>query len=196
MNVYDFDGTLYKGESCLHFALYCIIRKPKILIFLPDIFKFYKKHKNNQIKIEELDELFKKLLDTFSKEEQEFTNMVQSFWKKHEKNLNWELIKQIKENDIIISASPSFLLKASPIKDKNIFCSEIDLENKKILFFCYGENKKTFFKEKFKEKKIKKFYTDSYSDMPLMELAEETYLVKNGNGIGTRIFLKEDEICK
>ncbi len=123
---------------------------------------------------------------------------MQTFWRKHEKNLNWPLIDTMKEKDVILSAGPDFLLKSSPLKDKNIFCSEIDLKNKKILFFCYGENKRIKFKEKYKEERIEKFYTDSYSDLPLMNLAQEVYLVEHGVGLGKKINQKEkeEERCK
>ncbi len=151
MNVYDFDGTLYRGESCLHFAFYCIIRKPKILLFLPEILRLYKDHKNNELNIEKANEVFKKILNTISTNEKELNEFIKSFWKKYDRKLNYDLIEKIKQKDIIISAGPDFLLKQSPIKDKNIFCSQIDLKKKKILFFCYGENKRKKFKEIFKE---------------------------------------------
>ena len=31
MNVYDFDGTIYDGDSSIDFYLFCIKRKPSIL---------------------------------------------------------------------------------------------------------------------------------------------------------------------
>ncbi len=196
MNVYDFDGTLYKGESCLHFAIYCILRKPQVLKFFPEILNLYKQHKNNILNIEEANELFKRIFNTLSSTEEEFSNLINKFWKKHEKNLNHELVNKMKKNDVIISAGPDFLLKKSPIKNKNIICSEIDIRNKKVLFFCYGENKRKKFKEKYKNKKIDKFYTDSYSDMPLMDLAEEVYLVKKGKGLGIKVLKERGYLCK
>ncbi len=198
LNVYDFDGTLYKGESSLHFACFCLLRKPKILLFFPKILSLYKKHKKNELCLEEANLLFKKLLEQTIVDDYELEKLLQTFWRKHEKNLNWPLIDTMKEKDVILSAGPDFLLKSSPLKDKNIFCSEIDLKNKKILFFCYGENKRIKFKEKYKEERIEKFYTDSYSDLPLMNLAQEVYLVEHGVGLGKKINQKEkeEERCK
>lgn len=193
MNVYDFDGTLYKGESCLHFAIFCIIRKPKVLLFIPQILTLYKKHKNNKLDMNEANKLIKKIFETISTTEKEFYKIINDFWVKHEKKLNFELINQMEENDLILSAGPNILLEASPIKHKNILCSKVDLKKKKLLFFCYGENKRKLFKKKFKNKTINKFYTDSYSDMPLMELAKEVYLVKKGKGLGKKINFKKGE---
>lgn len=193
MNVYDFDGTLYKGESSLHFARFCLFKKPRVILFFPKILSLYKKHKKNELCLEEANQLFKEILDAIAVEEEEIETLLRIFWKKHEKNLNWSLIQTMKENDVILSAGPDFLLKSSPLKGKNIFCSEIDLKNKKILFFCYGENKRIKFKEKYEKEKIEKFYTDSYSDLPLMTLAHEVYLVKKGIGLGEKINIKEKE---
>ena len=59
-------------------------------------------------------------------------------------------------------------------------------------------NKRIKFKEKYKEERIEKFYTDSYSDLPLMNLAQEVYLVEHGVGLGKKINQKEkeEERCK
>lgn len=35
MNVYDFDGTIYNGDSTIDFFLYALKRKPSILLHIP-----------------------------------------------------------------------------------------------------------------------------------------------------------------
>ena len=35
IDVYDFDGTIYDGDSTVDFWLYCLRRKPSLLRFLP-----------------------------------------------------------------------------------------------------------------------------------------------------------------
>ena len=35
MNVYDFDGTIYDGDSSIDFFLYALKKKPSIIRFLP-----------------------------------------------------------------------------------------------------------------------------------------------------------------
>ena len=35
MNVYDFDGTIYRGDSSVDFFLFCLIRFPWLLLVLP-----------------------------------------------------------------------------------------------------------------------------------------------------------------
>ena len=39
MNVYDFDNTLYKGESSYDFFFFCLKRKPKMIKYIPVVLK-------------------------------------------------------------------------------------------------------------------------------------------------------------
>ena len=35
MNVYDFDKTIYDGDSTVEFYFYCVLKKPVILLCIP-----------------------------------------------------------------------------------------------------------------------------------------------------------------
>ena len=37
MNVYDFDETIYDGDSTVDFVKYSIIHQPKVLMYFPKI---------------------------------------------------------------------------------------------------------------------------------------------------------------
>ena len=39
MNVYDFDNTIYKGESAIDFFVYFMKRDPKLLLYVPKVIK-------------------------------------------------------------------------------------------------------------------------------------------------------------
>lgn len=45
---------------------------------------------------------------------------------------------------------------------------------------CYGKEKVFRFKEHYPTENIESFFSDSYSDRPLKELADKAYLVKRG----------------
>lgn len=36
MNAYDFDNTIYKGDSTLDFYFFCVKQTPKIVKYLPE----------------------------------------------------------------------------------------------------------------------------------------------------------------
>ena len=85
-----------------------------------------------------------------------------------------------KNDDIIISASPEFLLKPlEKILHVNIIASIVDKKNGKFISEnCYGQEKVKRYNE-FTKNKINNFYSDSYSDKPMMMEAENSYIVKN-----------------
>ena len=89
---------------------------------------------------------------------------------------------QIKKNDVILTCSPSFLIKEieNDLNTKNIVATEIDIDEGKIHFLNFGKNKVKIFQEKFPKKKIQTVYTDSYNDKALMDVAKNVYLVKKG----------------
>ena len=61
---------------------------------------------------------------------------------------------------------------------KNFVGSEVDLEKRKLISFCYRENKVKAFKEKYPNAEIDNFYTDSLNDQPMIDLAKNAFLVK------------------
>ena len=106
---------------------------------------------------------------------------VLDFWEQNEKNIKkWYL--DMKENtDVIISASPEFLL--APIcKKLGVECMMATrVDNRTGLFSgenCHGKEKVTRFYEKYPEGEIDKFYSDMYCDEPLALLSKEAFIVK------------------
>jgi hypothetical protein len=45
MNVYDFDNTIYDGESALDFFWFCLKKKPTLLKVLPKVIRDIAKYK-------------------------------------------------------------------------------------------------------------------------------------------------------
>ena len=89
--------------------------------------------------------------------------------------------KNHQENDMVISASPEFLIGrfCEAVGVKDYIASEVDIETGKLLSAnCYGEEKVRRLEEDYGEVHIHQFYSDSLSDTPLATMAEEAYLVK------------------
>ena len=82
--------------------------------------------------------------------------------------------------DIIISASPEFLLK--PICDKlGVTMLATKVDNKTGLFDgenCHGQEKVRRLHEIYPGAEIDEFYSDLYCDTPLARLAKKAYIVK------------------
>ena len=81
--------------------------------------------------------------------------------------------------DVIVSACPEIILEeiCKRIGVKNYIGSVVDMENGIIERVCYKENKIAAFKSIYGDMPIDSFYTDSMSDKPMMDLANNAYLV-------------------
>lgn len=173
MNVYDFDKTIYNGDSSIDFFFFCLLKK-NLILHIPIIIISFIKYKFKRITKEELKSnffRFVKKIDT--------PKYVKFFWKKNEKKIKKWYLNKKKNTDIIISASPEFLLK--PITDKlkvNLIATIVDEKTGNLISKnCHGKEKVKRLK-KFTKKEINEFYSDSLSDLPLKEISKKAYLVK------------------
>ncbi len=175
MNVYDFDKTIYDGDSTADFIFWCCRRKPTLGVkFLSGAVAF------GGYLIKQCDKTyFKEKLYKFLGAIPDIDGWVKEFWEENQENIKaWYLVQQ-KENDVIISASPYFLLK--PICDKlgikYLLASNVDKDTGMYLGVnCHGEEKVRRFKKEFDEE-IDEFYSDSFSDAPLANISKKAFLV-------------------
>ena len=105
---------------------------------------------------------------------------VKDFWKTHQNKIKKWYINQQDKADVIISASPEFLLK--PLEKTMHFTVIASKVDKKTGHFssknCHDYEKIRRYEELFNNK-IKKFYTDSIkADKAMLEYAKEGYIVK------------------
>ena len=182
VKVFDFDNTIYRGESGLHFAFYMIKHNKKIIRYIPKILVAAVKYELCWLSKEKLESIinsiFAGVLDgTESPEE-----LAAPFWEKRTDRLHQNILSLIEPEDVIISASPVFLLDCirEYLKTDHIIGTEMDVAAKKITWFNFGDNKVKRYTEQYGDRKIDAFYTDSYNDRAMMEIAEEVYIVKKG----------------
>lgn len=177
MNIYDFDKTIYQGDSTIDFYLFCIQKKPLILLEIPKVLKAMIQYKLHQITKTRWKEEFYSFLHYFAN----IDFIIEEFWKKNiDKIADWYL-NQKDRTDIIISASPEFLLSplCKRIGVQNLIASIVDKRTGKYQGEnCYGKEKVKRLLEKFPNCEIEKFYSDSNSDLPLANLAKESYIIK------------------
>lgn len=178
-NAYDFDHTIYRGDASLDFILYCLRHHPVGLIYLPFqawIMFLYIIGKRDRREVKEAAFLFLKNLT-------DVDNDLQKFWNIHEHKIeDWFLDKK-QPSDLIISASPEFLLKPilKRLELKQLVGTRMDKTNGKIAGKnCRAEEKVVRLKQYAPNFKIDSFYSDSLSDMPLLKLAKHPYVVKKG----------------
>ena len=180
MKVFDFDNTIYDGESSIDFFLFCLTKKPSLIKYLPLVIKMAILYKLKRLPLKKLTEVAYKIMHIAIKNEEKSNEFIKEFWKINKKKLRIDFLKMIGNDDVIISATPKLLLNgvSDYLNTSNIYGTEFDFKNKESLYICYGENKLTLLKEKFPDLHIDEVYTDSYSDLPLIKHADKAYLVK------------------
>lgn len=183
MNVYDFDETVYKGESSVEFFLSLFKLEPSLIRFLPDVAKTFFLYKKEKITFDELlDGYGKKVERFFSESKIDMENEVRLFWDRHMKGIKPLYLSRQREDDVIITASPDFLMSeiCKRLGIKNLICTGFDLETGKITSPCFRESKVDRFLERYPDGHIDEFYTDSGNDKFLMPYADKVFIVKGG----------------
>ena len=179
MNVYDFDGTIYSGDSTVDFYVFCVRKNPLLCRCLPrQVFAALKYKMKKQSK-----EQFKEQFFSFLNDIADIDTIVRQFWDKSEGKIAEWYLKQKDEQDVIISASPEFLLKeiSKRLGIQTLIASKVSKHTG--LFEgnnCYGVEKVKRFREEFPQGIIDNFYSDSKSDQPVADIAEHSFFVKDG----------------
>ena len=175
MNVYDFDKTIYRGDSTIDFYLFSLKQKPLLMCCLPIQawgFVLYFFGKIDKTKLKEKFFCFIKNIDC--------EQYVDAFWAKNKRKMADWYIEQQKSDDVVISASPDFLLQpiCEQLGIQHLMASCVDPKTGKFLGDnCYGIAKVERYKTAFGNSRIDHFYSDSLSDTPMAQLADNAFLV-------------------
>ena len=177
VNLYDFDKTIYYGDSSVNFYIYCLKKKPIIFIYLFEFIIYYLLYKLNINTKEKAKEKIFKYVTKFD----DIDKLIEEFWSVNINRIKDYYKDKDHSNDIIISASPEFLLKliCNKLQVKDLIASPIDKHTG--LYHgknCYGIEKVKRLKEKYKNIEVIEAYSDSLSDIPMLSLANTSYLVK------------------
>ena len=176
MNAYDFDNTIYRGDSTKDFYIFCLKRHKKIALLSPSLgiafLKYYVFKSGTKTQFKEKMYGFLKYCD--------LKKDVDDFWDSHIKNIKDWYLEQKKADDVIISASPEFLLK--PLEEKmgfNVIASKVNEKSGKYTGEnCYWDEKVRRFKEIYGNSEIELFYSDHYSDEPLAKISKKAFIVE------------------
>ncbi|MDR2647462.1 MAG: haloacid dehalogenase-like hydrolase [Oscillospiraceae bacterium] len=182
MNVYDFDNTLYKGESGIALFFFYLRKRPSLLRMMPIVVQGGLKYKLGLVKIDEVARRYAKYIEVFLRGIQDYKADAKEFWDRYEHRLQPFYKNMQKSDDLIVSASPEQSLEevCKRMGVSRWIGTRIDEENARLTFVCFRENKAKAFLERYPNEQIDNLYTDSMYDTPLMELSKHVYLVRKG----------------
>jgi HAD superfamily phosphoserine phosphatase-like hydrolase len=176
INVYDFDNTIYRGDSSVDFFRHCAVKYPRTtlsaLAAMP-WFLFMLLGLADKTRV-------KQRFYRYLRHVPDVREEVERFWLTHDKHLKDWYFAQKRDDDLIISASPEFLLE--PLFKRlnlGLIASRVEAETGVYDGLnCHGEEKVRRMREAYPEVQIDEFYSDSKSDSPLARLAHAAYMVK------------------
>ena len=177
MDVYDFDGTLYRGDSTADFLKWCMRRYPRVALTLPRTVVAAVACLGLHV----IDKTrFKGVLYRFLTRVPDIETEVDRFWRARERRIAGPCNPQ--PGDLVISGSPEFLLRGvCERRGLSLIASRVDPHTGRTLGpNCSNEEKVARFRELYPNAKIERFYSNSHSDDPLAQLANEAFMVKGG----------------
>ena len=178
INVYDFDMTIYQGDSTVDFHRRCALRCPRVFLDQFASIWWLLGMKLGLVEKTRAKERFYRFLSFLPDPEAE----VEAFWAANQHKIYAWYLEQHEADDLVISASPEFLLE--PVCARlhvGLIASRVDPHTGKTEGQnCRGAEKAARLLAEHPEAQIRRFYSDSLSDAPLAALAEQAYFVKRG----------------
>lgn len=188
--VFDFDGTLSASDSNFEFGKYCFKHSIRPWLFLPVIFVAQIGRILNPSGI-----WWRQTMRRFLTE-----NMVKELSGKmivehKQRRFGWAKDQVAKEHRagnkvVLISASTNYLIPklVADMKFDAVFTSQMEQAKPwKYKFLCWGNNKVIALDNWAKENKyipnVVRAYSDSKSDLPIMEIAKEQVWIDKKTGL-------------
>ena len=177
INVYDFDKTIYRGDSTLDFYFFCLKSHKKTVFFIPrqlaaTALYLLKRYTKTQ---------FKQRFFCFLNAIEDLDNTISIFWKQNIHKISPWYLKQKSDQDVIISASPYFLLEKAcrELGVQHLIASDVDKKTGQFHGMnCYGDEKVERLRHMFPEAEIERFYSDSASDLSLAKRSNKSFIIK------------------
>jgi len=179
MNTYDFDKTIYINDSSADFFKWCLRRYPgAILPTLPRTAFKAMQYAAKKIETRELKEQVFSFLSNLD----DVDALAERFWQEKKKGIGSWYLERRKADDLVISASPEFLLV--PIaKELNVslIATPMDKASGKITGKnCHDVEKVRRFYEEYPGARTEEFYSDSLTDSPMARIADKAFIVDRG----------------
>lgn len=176
MNTYDFDKTIFPRDSTATFYLWSLRRCPRALLSLPRTlaaFAAMALHLASKTRCKEIFYGFLRYLPE---------GMPERFWREHIGEIYPWYLAQRRDDDVIISAGPEFLLR--PVAKElgfALIASRVDPKTGKTKGLnCHGEEKVRRFRALYGDAPVERFYSDSLSDTPMAREAQEAFMIRHG----------------
>ena len=177
MNIYDFDNTIYKGDTTKDILLYSFKKHPfKVIKALKKTKKLERDYKRGLITFERV----KEAMLSFLFEIDDLDGYIEKFVSSHMKNIKPWYLSRKNDYDIVISASYELWIIpfCKKLGIRYVLATKTDKEGHIIGKNCKGEEKVKRLASTIPNAQIVTSYSDSESDLPILNLAKTAYVVE------------------
>ena len=177
MRVFDFDGTIYDGESLFDLYLYSARHDPKVFRYIAPVLRYAVKYKLGRATLEQMEYGVGKMTEGYltelsrSKRVASVEQLVDDFWDRYYARIKpWY---QPESDDVILTASFDLTVGEAcrRLGVRNLVASEVDVGTMKVTYLNFSTNKAKRFRELYgPDVVIDEFYTDSKFDQPMIDM--------------------------
>lgn len=176
MRVFDFDGTIYDGESLFDLYLYSARHDPKVFRYIAPVLRYAVRYKLGRATLEQMEYGVGKMTEGYltelsrSKRVASVEQLVDDFWDRYYARIKpWY---QPESDDVILTASFDLTVGEAcrRLGVRNLVASEVDVGTMKVTYLNFSTNKAKRFRELYgPDVVIDEFYTDSKFDQPMID---------------------------
>lgn len=183
MNIYDFDDTIYNGDTNRDILMYGFKKHPFLVLkAIKKAKKLQKDYKRGVIEFERV----KEAMLSFIFEIKNYPKFINDFVDSHMKNIKPWYISRRTQNDIVISASYELWIMqfCKRLGIRYVIATKTDSDGRIIGKNCKGAEKLKRLASVIPNAVIVSAYSDSSCDIPILESARTAYVVE-GNKLIT-----------
>ena len=177
MNIYDFDNTIYNGDTNRDILLYSFKRHPFLVIkALKKTKKLEKEYKRGMVSFERVKEAMLSFLFQIN----DLDKYIEGFVNSHMKNIKPWYLSRKSNYDIVISASYELWIVpfCKKLGIRYIIATRTDKDGNILGRNCKGDEKLKRLAAVIPNAQIVTSYSDSESDLPILEVAKTAYVVE------------------
>lgn len=186
MNVYDFDDTILEGDTERYFWPWIFEKYPHLEPYKSEYMFYITVQNMGLITRDDSRPHIYRFLEALDG----IDEIVERFWDEHERFIKKWYLETQREDDVIVSASPEFLLIpiCKRLGIKHLIASYMDKKSGKLLGkFNYAAEKVKRFREVFGDVEPECFFSDSESDRFMAEISKSAIKVIGNDLIEWRV---------
>ncbi len=188
---FDFDGTIYKGDTTRDFCWYFYQKKPLRCYYLLIQLASWLLWRLKLLTTTQFKSTFIQFLNRI--EGEQITGLLNSFWEEKKSLVHANLVLEISRlkkegvHIVVVSASPELFIKTFCLSlgVDTVLGSELKVLNNKysLLINCRGEEKLKRLKRAFPNFELIAAYSDNKDDDVLLKTAKNGYWVKKSGAL-------------